>query len=567
MRLLPLWVALALLVGWAAPARAETELDVAVGLAGRVVQDTFATLRVTVRHSGVPVDARLVVSQTVDSPWSGVLTERLVQPVGLGQRSQKRFALLFHLRSLIYPLHVRLETAAGATLAGQTLELRDRGSQEPLTLALSEGGFPASLPDGVSVRTVAPETLPAHPAGFDPVQRLYLGRFDPNRLEPDQRDALLHWVMRGGELVLFAGENWFVQDAPFLRPWLPLVPEGRPAAADPLVLRGAVRGTVTYARGEQPWVVRRRVGAGWIWMSALNPLTAEVPDAFWGGFRSPSALESEVPFSQWAREAFDQTILPFPNRSLIAAALGLLVAGSALGGWLTLRTRWGVLALLGWTGASALSFGLWLGQPPYAQPLAATEYGVERALPDGNAHAHTWFGVFAERREQVTLALPAGAAVRQDLPPQRGDHLFDLESLLEGAHALRFTAHPGRVRGFTSSALRPAALRGEWGADRSTVEVVSQVDLTRAWLWRSGTVYDLGPLAAGEPKRVALDAARRAPLAEFVPRAVAALWAWALRTTQSPYVLGGWHDRASAQSAPADEVRTRAVQLVLTEGP
>ncbi len=567
MRLLPLLIAFALLVGWAAPARAETELDVSVGLAGRVVQDTFTTVRVDVRHSGVPLEARLVVSQTVDSPWNGVLTERLVQPAALGQRSNKRFALLFYLRSLIYPLHVRLETADGGALAERTLELRESGSQDPLTLALSGGGFPAELPDGTQVRTLAPEAVPDHPDGFDPVQRLYLGRFDPARLAPAQRDALLHWVMRGGELVLFAGENWFVQDAAFLRPWLPLVPEEPPAAADPLVLRGAVQGTVTYAHDERPWVVRRRVGAGWIWMTALNPLTAEVPAAFWNGFRSPSAPESEVPLEQWARAAFDRVVLPFPGRSLIAAALGLLVGGVALGGWLALRTRWGLLALVGWTGLNALGLGVWLGQPPYVQPLAAVEYGVSRALPDGNAHAHAWFGVFPERRERVTLALPAGAVVRQDLPQQRGDHLFDLETRREDAHALRFTAHAGRVRGFSSSAVRPAELRWDWGADRGTVEVVSQIDLARAWLWRTGTVYDLGPLAAGEPKRVALDGAYRAPLPELVPSEVASLWEWALRTTQSPNALGGWHDRPGAQRLPAADVRATAVYLIVSEGP
>lgn len=542
-----------LTLGWmlsavALNAYAETRMTVFAGFAGNVVvQQTLTPVRVQLQHNGPPLVGQLVLSQTVETPWRGTFTENLVVPIRLGQRANKTFKLYFPLTSIVYPLQVRLESPAGDVLLEQTLDFRDDGQSAPIVVALSETKFPKELPSGETVYTLSVAELPERLEGFESFKRLYLGRFDLSVLKDEQQQALLHWIMLGGELILLTGENWYVQDGPLLRPWLPLAPDRvttftRETGETIELLSGTVQGDVVYAVEGRPWVLVRPVGQGRVWMTTVNPFSTDVPDSFWQALRPAQDFKNEESFEQVARVAFDQHILKHPSRTLLAGLIFAFVAGVALWSFFAMRKPWGIAALLLWVGVASGGILLVLHQPQYVKLLTAAEFGVERTLPDGTAIQRAWFGVYAQRKEDVSLLFPSAATTRQLLPNERGDHLFDLDYALGEKNEVRFTSGAQQIRALLNvTQSNPKLL---WSLDQENnllqLQWTGAVLPEYAWLWHEGAFYELDALEAA-PARLQLDQLQKIRLAERLPIQVVKLWEWAVGAERATTVLGAWH--------------------------
>ncbi|HEY5596183.1 MAG TPA: hypothetical protein VIL47_02875 [Candidatus Bipolaricaulota bacterium] len=533
-----------IVIAGAVGAYADTDLQVEAGFAGQVMDEAVTPVRVRVEHQGQLLEGRLVLSQTVETPWHGVFTETLSQPVRLGQRASQNWTLLFPLHATVYPLQVRLENESGEVVARQELDLRDVSHTGPFVIALSETGFPGALPSGETVFSVSAQDIPSHAAAFASIQRLYMGRFDPNTLKPNQQQALLHWVMLGGELVLLTGANWYVQQAPWLAPWLPLEPEAvqgvtLQGVVAP-VLTGKVRGEVAWQMEGFPILLERTVGRGRIWLATIDPLAVEAPAELWKALQGGVPLEGEINFEDAAREAFLQQVLPYPGRTLIAALLGVFVGIAGLLTWWTVRRPLTWPALAGWPAVAGVALWLIL-QPHHARPLTMSEYGLDLALPDGTVYEQTWLGMFALRKEPLALSFSAQTAVSQRLPTDRGQHLFDLEYRLDPGVDVVFQAQPQQLRQLVLAAEGGAApLIWTWEGDLD-LRVQSPLKLERAWLLHRGIVYDLGALSPDKAKEYRLNQLPRLELSKQLPKAIAQLWAWALEQQPHATVLGAWH--------------------------
>lgn len=539
------FVALAFIVAaGAVGVYADTNLQVQAGFAGQVMDEAITPVRVRIEHQGQLLEGRLVLSQTIETPWHGVFTETLTQPVRLGQRASQTWALLFPLHATVYPLQVRLEDQAGEVVARQELDLRDASHTGPFVLALSETGFPGTLPSGETVFSVSAQDIPNHAAAFASIQRLYMGRFDPNTLKSDQQQALLHWVMLGGELVLLTGANWYVQQAPWLTPWVPLEPEAVESAtlegAVVPMLNGKVRGEVAWQMEGLPILLVRAVGRGRIWLATIDPLTGEAPAQLWQALQTGAAPEGEVNFEDAAREAFLQQMLPYPDRTLIAALLAVFVGITGLLTWWTARRPRAWPALAVWPVVAGVALWLIL-QPHHALPLTMAEYGLDLALPDGTVYQQTWLGMYAQRREPLELSFSAQTAVSQRLPLDRGQHLFDLEYRLDPGVDVVFQVQPQQLRQLVVAAEGGAApLAWTWEGDLD-LQVQSPLKLERAWLFHRGIVYDLGVISPDKAKQYRLNQLPRLEMSKQLPKAIAQLWAWALEQQPHATVLGAWH--------------------------
>jgi len=529
-------------------ARAATQFDVTVGFANRVVDNTFTPVRVHIQHTGLAIEGKLVLAQTVSTPWRGVFTETLNQPFKLGQRANKVFTVYFPLNSTTYPLEARLEDRSGQIIARHTLDLRDADAGQRLVLALSETGFPGELPSGETVLSLQSEQLPDNVAGFESIRRLYLGRLNLATLGRARQQALFQWIMLGGDLVVLGGNNWYIQDTPLLRPWLPLVPEGVEevdyAFGDTTpTVSGALRGSVLFSSAKnRPLILRRSLGRGYVWFTTIDPLAHPPFAAFWEALKQPP-FQDGMSFPQLAQNTFLQQPLSFPSRVLVGVVLGLY------------RWRRGVqldqlAQALGRRNAVWMGAGLChrRGRAACPTPLFPTpdrsQYGVETILSDGTAYRQTWLGLYAQRKEAIQIVFPASASVRQQLPDNRGNHLYDLNYLIDTGTRITFSTQPQQIRTLLSN--EPASPSLLWHpAPDGIVEVESTLELEQTWLLHGGKLYALGRLQPGRPRRFHLESLVELSV-EDLPPAVAALWSWSIDRRQSGSFVGGWHGQGRA---------------------
>lgn len=706
-----LWV-----IGFTASAQADTELQVNAGFVGRVVEGTMTPLHFHAEHQGAPLTGQLIVEQTVETPYRGTSTETLTTRIELGQRANKSWTLYFPLQSIVYPLNIRLIQDDGEIIVEETLDLRDIGQNEPLVVALSDSSFPPELPTSEKILSLSPEEIPDHVSAFEAIRRLYLGAFNLSELSTAQQQALLHWVMLGGELVVFSGENWYIQETPMLSQWLPVAPDtvaatpfgdqeifiltgnvqgqvlqlheeqpllvrrsvgqGRvwlstinPLAAEvdfnfwqhlqpvvvaalgntpfpselpteetivqldpkvvptdvngfesikrlylgdfnlsdltaaqrrameqwltlggelvilagdnwpaqesaflnrlmPLddvtlqrvrfddgqtldVLVGAPRGQVqtVHFKENRPWLLRRDAGRGLVWLSTMNPLHMDVPASFWNTLKPRQDVEADQTFEQLSVEIFDEQPLEVPAKAVVGAMLVVFIAGAALWTWMSLKKTVWLWILLGWTAGSGAVFWMFVNQPHYTDALTHNEYGIETVLPDGQAFSDTWIGLYAQRRDVVDFQFPAHYKPWQQLPQQRGEHLFDLEYAVDTTTQLQVKAHPQQKRVLRGTATHPAHL--SWKAvSGGVLEVTSHLDLKQVWMLHQGKILAIGPLAAGQTRQVQIDQLAPMEPRRQLPEPTQALWSWVLGQKQPPTLLAAWHDQSDIQ--PAD---------------
>ncbi|GEM_PF-2632466 len=448
--------------GWA-----ETQISGEIGFRDRFVADRYVPVRLRVVHDGPPFTGMLVVSQTVEIPLRGRRTIEVRRPVRLGPGARPRYEFYLPLSPL--PVaegrgpELQVELIGPEGLRARTvLPLGDRTRFFPETLLLGEGSYPRLLPTGETGIELREEELPGDWRAYDGVRRIYLGRISLGQLLPEQKEALEKWLVSGGELVVLGGENFWMQDDPWLRRLLPLRVRGVEWVADleRTAIVGRPRGEVLYRVGEYPVVLRGRWGLGHVYLATLDLRDAgPIEQAAWQALQPPppeEARERSVA-SDLGIELFQKKRVLLPGAltlgGILLAYLGGL-AGLAMivlrrPRWLVGLSRWEEaevattaspiersgrggggwvgLLLAGWVLWIGLVLGLYLRQPAFTRSTQALEIGyVFSQSGSGWGVQEAWYS--ALRRRSAPLAVLRGEAallypVEAPRPPGRADPL------------------------------------------------------------------------------------------------------------------------------------------------
>ncbi|OGF53222.1 MAG: hypothetical protein A2Z21_09620 [Candidatus Fraserbacteria bacterium RBG_16_55_9] len=393
---------------------------------------------------------------------------------------------------------------------------------DPFVLAVSDTGFPRVLPTGERLEQVETEELPTDWKGFSSVRRLYLGRIRASTVTSEQQEALTKWLTRGGELVVLTGENFYLQDTPWLREILPLkIDEIRLVEAlGAHVAIGEPQGEVLYEQAGVPLLVRRFLGHGSVFASAVDLLEpGAVQGPLWAKL-TPDSTEL-LPPSLLGLELFRQMELHFPSKPFVGTLLALYAAGfGLLSLWILRRPRWLIeqetggwrvfFFIAGWIGLfTGLTLG-YLQKPEFTSRAQSLEIGFIRGSDQTPwAWVQSWYGLFPKRGVSLELPIESDALVQ----PQ-------------DETSLKLDAQPDHLQiGFSPAPLvawKPQYLYAEeliplpvqLQVDESSKDVrspvvrvynTSQWTLKDAVVLQRGIYYSLGDLPPGKAREVALN--------------------------------------------------------------
>ncbi|MFQ6090598.1 MAG: hypothetical protein ACE5LD_04085, partial [Candidatus Bipolaricaulia bacterium] len=359
----------------------QVEVKTDFGFNGYYYPDLPTPLSIWIKNEGSPLRGQLIIGQEVRSTWEGTVEERLIRPFELAGGSEKLFQLNFPVHGYIYPLSISIVTG-GRNIYKEEIELKRRSLEKRLTLAISDAPFPGELPTGERPLQVEPESLPPGWPGLLAVERVYLGRFDPSSLSPEQWLSLVRWLERGGGLVILGGDNWYLQDSPRLREILPFKPQEVGQWADRPIVLGEPRGEVLYRQDDLPILIAGQRGRGRVVFSTIDPLNSSVGEEFWERLREGvgegPGLDGER--LQLAAGLLDRLQLPFPSKLTLIGIYSLYLGGLALFGWITLRRQRLVILLLLWIAGSSGLAARYIDRPKFAKPLVGLELGLAHDL-------------------------------------------------------------------------------------------------------------------------------------------------------------------------------------------
>ncbi len=397
-------------LSWGPPAAASADLDIAVVLG---FSETFRPGRwtpviVTVGNRGATVAGEIQVQVQEGDELSGRLHDVVHRrELALTRDSRKRFHFTVFLESLSRPLLVRI-TSGGRELARHTVDLRQKFTADHLVLVLSRDADLDYLNDGGGrgwrVLYPHPELLPDHWLGYDAVTAVVIHGQSLEALSPDQYEALIRWIARGGTLAVSGGPDYSLLRTPRLGALLPGLPTGMTAIADPAALKAAFpvppdaagplhvnrvpafRGRARLGAGGVPLVLEERRGAGRVHYLTFD--VAREPFDRWPGMKELWLELLRAPGA--APEPAHHVPAPSPLPGFIAAhARGFPGHGTVL---LFMVLYLGVLAT-GYRLPAARGAGRWMlplatwAAPLVFAPAAYVLFGP--VLFDGGASAAT----------------------------------------------------------------------------------------------------------------------------------------------------------------------------------
>jgi hypothetical protein len=554
-----------------APVLAQPQIEsVELGFNGRFLPGALTPLVVTLRHHGPAQSFYLEISQEIRDFTERSFSERLRMSVSLAPGARKTISVDFPIRSVGTPVRVAL-LAENREIARTEIVVRERWSETPLVLGLAVGQMPAIEP-------IEPERLPRRWTSYEGVARIFWGRLDPARLSAEQRAALLGWLLRGGELVIFSGENWYEQfgAAPPVAEsawWAHLLPitNGRVVRHDETVwLEGDLRprARVVVSVAGRPVVWERPVGQGRVLLVALDTLPeyVKLPER---------SLEKAPEGDQVIIRALGALVVPFPAREAISALLIAFVVGVGLGGMLATHRRKTSLGIA--LAAVALSFVLFQYQhrPEFSNERYAVHIGVVRIWSDQPiAWEQDWYGVFFRRSqdERFVVAADSVRAVKPALwaaAHPAGEFIAEIVS--PQARALHFRSMRDSVRFFSAERMTEPLVQ---------FTVHSAVTPPQIWVYNRSSVilqdavvrlgedfYRLGTVAAQTELRRPLSELSRISPAEWLaslPEGRRMVWQqWGDRNA-SPALIG-WLEDGSVWAKADREART-VLRLVTVSG-
>ena len=556
----------------AAPVLAQPQIEsVELGFNGRFLPGALTPLVVTLQHRGPAQSFHLEISQEIRDFTERSFSERLRMSVSLAAR--KTISVDFPVRSVGAPVRVAL-LAENREITHTEIVVRERWSETPLVLGLAVGQMPA-------LELIEPERLPRRWTSYEGVSRIVWGRLDPARLSAEQRSALLGWLLRGGELVIFSGENWYEQFSPAPPSaesaqgwWAHLLPitNGRVVRhQETSWVEGDLRprARVVVSAAGRPVVWERPVGHGRVLLVALATLPEYV--------KLPERSLEEAPEGdQVIIRALGALVVPFPAREVIGGLLIAFVIGVGIMGLLATHRRKLSLGIA--LAAVALSFVLFQYQhrPEFSHERYAVQVGVVRIWSDQPlAWEQDWYGVFF-RRSQDERLLVAADSVRAVKPAHwaataRPVGEFITEIASSQTRALHFRSMRDSVRFFSAErmteplvqftvneAVSPPQL---WVYNRSSVVLQDAVVRMGQDLYRLGTV------AAQTELRRPLTELGRISKSEWLtslPEGRRIVWQQWGAMSASPALIG-WLEDGSVWAKTDREART-VFRLVTVSG-
>lgn len=218
----------ALLLGWAAGARAEVQLDVLAGYDEHVREAAWFPVVFELHNTGPAFNGLIEFG-----PEGGLRGQVRRLAVELPTGTRKRLTLpAFTTSGRLTRWEARLLDDKGAVRAERTaLELKDRPWDAPLLGAVARtfSGTPA-LPDprgrasvpAAAVARMDAAMFPADPLTLEGLDTIYLHAERALELRAEQADALLAWLQGGGHLVVgleqpgdLAAVPWLAAVSPF----------------------------------------------------------------------------------------------------------------------------------------------------------------------------------------------------------------------------------------------------------------------------------------------------------------------------------------------------------------
>ncbi len=559
----------------AEPMLAQPRIEaIDLGFNGRFLPGALTPIVVSLSNTGTTQRFDLEVSQEVRDLNGRSSVERLRLPVSLGSETRKNISFDFSMKSVSAPLQIKL-FAGPHEIVRTEIDVRERWSEAPFSL-----GVALHHNQMRNWETIEPEKLPKRWTSYQSVQRIYWGRLDPGRLSAQQRAALYGWLLRGGELIVLSGDNWYEQ-ASVARPslatawWAHLMP-----IANGHVVRRELNGReVSWLEGDL------RAGARVAAEADGRPIVWELPIGYGNVLLvALDALPSEVKLLESSREdretaegdqlivnALGAMTVRLPSREILSAVLILFVVGIGLSGIWAVRHARGTL----WVACSAVVLSLvlfgYLQSPAFSKDRYSLDLGVLLAWQgEPLAWEQSWYGVFFRRSHDEALAVSSDSAkVLEPMRATRPSGDVSTEITPTGMRYLRFRSERESVRFFKAE--RIIELLWDFRVDRTAlpphVRVYNQaaVPLQDAVVQIGEEFYNLGTIAAqAELVRPLTAAISKDEWLHGLSEERRMLWQrWG--SFLSGEALLGWADGASPWAMADNEERT-IIRLVLIQG-
>lgn len=565
----------------AEPMLAQPRIEaIDIGFNGRFLPGALTPIVVSLSNTGATQVFDLEVSQEVRDFNERSSVERLRLPVSLGSETRKNISFDFPIKSVSAPLQIKL-SAGSREIVSTEIDVRERWGESPFSLGVALHHHPRPYWE-----TVEPERLPKRWTSYQGVQRVYWGRLDPGRLSADQRAALYGWLLKGGELIILSGDNWYEQSgtgATGARPslatahgwWAHLLPitnghvvpkefNGREVSWLEGDLRAGAR--VAEEADGRPIVWELPIGYGTVLLVALDALPSEVKI-----LDSSRGDRETVESDQLIVKALGAMTVPFPSRETLSALLVLFVVGIGLSGiWGVRRPRGALWGACSAVVLSVVLFG-YLHSPEFSKDRYSLDLGVLLGWQgEPLAWEQSWYGVFFRRTHNEALAVSSDSA--KVLEPVRATRPWgdvSTEITPAGVRYLRFRSERESVRFFKAE--RMVELLLDFWVDRTVspphVRVSNQtsVPLQESVVQIGEEFYNLGTLAAQtELVRPLTAAINKSEWLQGLSAERRMLWQhWG--SSLSGSALLGWTDGTSPWAMADNEERT-IIRLVLIEG-
>jgi hypothetical protein len=520
-------------------------LSVAAGYDGLFRENEWFPLLIHASNDGPDRSGHLVVRpQTSGNAFNTTFTTPLDLPTG------SRKSVFLHVNARIYATEVRVEFMDdnGDVLIAEAAPLRAvRGENQLYVVVTSTTGQIPNLTQATSSGFQAAqsiwrlENLPDSVESLRAIDRIIIHDIDTGPLSIGQQQALRHWVLQGGHLIVTGGSNWQSINAG-LTDLLPISANNSETLSDFSSLTEYISDFETTLTGEtpittgilhqdatvlaqtadgNPIIARRAIGLGTVDYLSINPTVPELRnwtgmDTLWHLLASTTQpkpawgkSDNDLPTLALAAQVIPgYDILPDGLNMLLFLTVYILVIGplnyyvlNRLNrrelAWVTIP-----LCIVGFSAVAWFS-----GFNLRGNEVIINRMAVIQSWPDeDDALLNGMLGVLSPRRNTYAFSLPDGAymhtvdssgqggflsssnniTVNQDIDFSTGDFLIDASYMATFSvnNTIPKPALSGQATVFYDSA------QGAWVA-RGTVRNDTEYTLENPLLFARGTTFYL----------------------------------------------------------------------------
>jgi len=440
-------------LAWMEPAAAQTNgvtMTVTPYLGGHAKYGEWLPLRVNLSNAGDDLNAEVRAEIAASS---GQVVYAAPAPLPTGARKEVTLHILppTFAQEVIVRLvqgdQVPAETQVKVTLHPQNEYLIAAVAPDPDALALLSG---LNLQGRTSTQFVplSPDDLPDRAEPLRSLDCLILTGVDTTSLTPSQGEALRAWVEQGGQLLLGGGIG--------ARNTLAGLPESlRPVSVDATVELSAIDGLADFAgepirtpgpflaafpteyqgwavirQGQQPLLIQKTLGEGWVSYLALDPATSPFDSwagalDFWQtllepGSALPPYVPPDIPLHVLKSEQMNYALSNLPTLDLpsirwLALLLGLYILLIGPVNYLLLRRLrrldWAWVTIPTLTAAFSLG-GYGLGYNLRGNEVIVNQISILPLSAEGSrAVVRSYVGLFSPTRQDYDVRVGGGALV------------------------------------------------------------------------------------------------------------------------------------------------------------